>query len=218
MFGTLIWYVPQFLAGYGTFCICQWFLAWWCVCCSIWCSVPDPCAAVLSPSVSPFLLVVSLPLFLQVLVESYLQSASFGHTVTVQCIQCFLCPSTVGASLLVSSRFVLYCIVVTVHYFLILVKWPLSSLLQLWLVMGSVYLLRGLWCIPRIWPGQVILRSSNPNSSPCPGMVTGTTGPTCWLITPWHGPWPGSVHFGRGIMQSLLTLSCLYHHICAYSG
>ena len=59
--------------------------------------------------------------FLQVLVESYLQSASFGHTVAVQCIQCFLCPSTVGASFLVSSRFVLYCHVVTVHYFLILV-------------------------------------------------------------------------------------------------
>ena len=35
---------------------------------------------------------------LLVLVESYLQSASLGHTVTVQCMQCFLCPSTVGAS------------------------------------------------------------------------------------------------------------------------
>ena len=56
-----------------------------------------------------FLLVVSLPLSLQVLVESYLQSASFGHIVAVQCIRYFLYPSTAGASFLVSSRFVLYC-------------------------------------------------------------------------------------------------------------
>ena len=64
-----------------------------------------------------FLLVVSLPLSLQVLVKSYLQSASFGQTVTLQCISCFLCPCPVGASFLVSPRFVLYCYLVTVHYF-----------------------------------------------------------------------------------------------------
>ena len=43
---------------------------------------------------------------------------------------------------LVSSRFVLLCHVVAVHYFLILVMWPLSSLLQLLLVMGSINLVR----------------------------------------------------------------------------
>ena len=85
---------------------------------------------------------------------------------------------------------------------------------QLWLVTGSMYLLRGLWIILRIWPGQVIICSSYPCSSPCPGTVTGITGPTSWLITPWHGSWPVSAHLVRGVVQSPLALSCLYHHVC----
>ena len=77
-----------------------------------------------------------------------------------------------------------------------------------------MYLLGGLWIILRIWPGQVIVCSSYPCSSLCPGTVTGTTGPTSWLITPWHGSWPVSAHLVRGVVRSPLALSCLYHHVC----
>ena len=59
------------------------------------CSSSSTCWSSSSWKVSLFVLLL---LSLQVLVESYLHSASFGHTVTAQCIQCFLCPSTVGAS------------------------------------------------------------------------------------------------------------------------
>ena len=75
---------------------------------------------------------------------------------------------------------------------------------------GVHVLAQGLWIILRIWPGQVIVCSSYPCSSPCPGTVTGTTGQTSWLITPLHGSWPVSVHLVRGVMWTPLALSCLY--------
>ena len=115
---------------------------------------------------------------------------------------------------MISSGLVSSSLVVTVHYFLVQVAWPLFSLSLLWLVTGSFNLIRRFWQFLRIWPSQVLSCSSYPWSSHCPGMMTGTAGPTCWLITPRHGSWPWSAHLLRGIMQSPLALSCLYHHIC----
>ena len=116
--------------------------------------------------------------------------------------------------LAISSGLVPSSLVVTVHYFLVQVAWPLFSLSLLWLVTGSFNLIRGFWHFLRIWPGQVLSCSSYPWSSHCPGMMTGTAGPSCWLITPQHGSWPWSAHLLRGIMRSPFALSCLYHHIC----
>ena len=103
----------------------------------------------------------------------------------------------------VSSRFVLYHHVVTVHYFLILVTWHCLCFFSSGWSWGLFTCSGG----SDMFSDSGLVRWSSVPATliavPVLEWWQVPLVPLAGLITPWHWPSPGSVHLGRGIVQSL---------------